>query len=99
MKKTVFRILLAVCVFLSVSAIAVSGKTEIAFTATATSAFTDGGYYALGSGFALSDAGNGALKIVGAGRETAVSGRSPTRLSMPIRTLCMRFRREARSIR
>ena len=67
MKKTVFRILLAVCVFLSVSAIAVSGKTEIAFTATATSAFTDGGYYALGSGFALGDAGNGALKIVGAG--------------------------------
>ena len=67
MKKTVFRILLAVCVFLSVSAIAVSGKTEIAFTATATSAFTDGGYYVLGSGFALSDAGNGALKIVGAG--------------------------------
>lgn len=44
MKKTVFHILLAVCVFLSVSAIAVSGKTEIAFTATATSAFTDGGY-------------------------------------------------------
>lgn len=67
MKKTLFRILLAVCVISLISAIAVSGKTTIGFTATATSVYTDGGYYALGNGFTLSDAGNGALKIVGAG--------------------------------